>query len=54
MQYGIYSHDEYGVQIFWSNDTGWGDFADATRFTESERNTFNLPMSNRKSAWFRF
>ena len=33
-----------GERLYWSNDNGWGTFTDATRFTETERHAFNLPM----------
>src|SRR5947209_7826154 len=44
------AHDE--PPLFWSNGDGWGDAATATRFTEAERQTFNLPLSaGHDAAW---
>jgi len=31
---------------FWSNDLGWTDLENATRFTDEERKTLNLPMNS--------
>lgn len=33
---------------FWNNDTGWGDEASATTFTEDERHRLRLPLDG---AW---
>jgi hypothetical protein len=30
--------------LFWNNEAGWGHLATATRFTEREKETFNLPL----------
>lgn len=54
--YVVYSPNEaattgYGAG-FWNNDDGWTDFANATRFSESEKNAFNLPISTgQDAAW---
>jgi hypothetical protein len=33
------------ANLWWSNDTGWGDWFSATRFMESEKQAFaNIPM----------
>lgn len=29
---------------FWSNDHGWTDQAEATRFTQGERDTLRMPV----------
>ncbi len=31
-------------QLFWSNEIGWVESPDETRFTEEERHTLNLPI----------
>lgn len=40
--YVIYTKTEDEV-LWWSNDTGWGDQASVTRFTEAESRVLNLP-----------
>lgn len=30
--------------LFWNNDTGWGDLASATGFTEAEKRSLPLPV----------
>lgn len=29
---------------FWNNETGWGSFVTATKFSEDETKTLNLPL----------
>lgn len=49
----IYSANEsaatYGAG-FWNNDIGWVDFHQATRFSEGEKQTLNLPISTGQDA----
>ncbi|NMM04207.1 hypothetical protein HHL24_40935 [Paraburkholderia sp. RP-4-7] len=35
---------------FWSNEGGWGDYTEATRFSEAEKQAFLLPGSARSDA----
>ena len=43
MPYIVYSNSEGG---FWNNDLGWIEASEyATRFTDEERCTFNLPLA---------
>lgn len=37
---------------YWSNDDGWGDVAEATRFSDQEREVLNLPLGD-KVKWLR-
>jgi hypothetical protein len=39
--------DDTGKPLFWSNDMGWVDRADATIFTAEEKESMNLPTSGR-------
>lgn len=46
--YVIYSPNESAIQDgagFWSNESGWVDLDDATRFTEAEKHSFSLPKA---------
>lgn len=39
---------------FWSNDHGWCDFVDASRFSGAEKASFNLPIAtNQDAVWVR-
>lgn len=53
--YVVYSPNESAAGDgagFWNNDDGWTDFANATRFSESEKNVCNLPMTTgHDAAW---
>lgn len=48
-EYLIFSRSEAEATTiregFWSNEAGWGDFTDATRFTAAERDNSVLPAS---------
>ncbi len=51
--YAIYSPNESAVSAgagFWSNDEGWCEFAAAERFTQTEKASFNLPISTGRDA----
>ena len=32
------------IDLFWNNETDWGDFASATFFTDEERETLTAPL----------
>lgn len=34
-----------GQPLFWSNDIGWVNLESATKFTEKDTGTLNLPMT---------
>ncbi len=51
----IYSPNEAAVNDgagFWSNDAGWTDLEGATRFTQDEARSLNLPISTGNDARF--
>lgn len=43
MKYVIFNKSE---RAFWSNETGWGDLIDATRFEEIEMEICFLPAAS--------
>ncbi|MFP3637693.1 hypothetical protein [Paraburkholderia sp. SIMBA_054] len=54
--YVIFSQSEAEASTiregFWSNANGWGDYADATKFSRLERDSLNLPESaGRDAQW---
>ena len=54
--YGIYSYSESTgiLPVFWNNEMGWVDIASATLFSQEDKNTLNLPMTNGNDAhWCR-
>lgn len=52
-KYVVYSHQEAQDNDgagFWDHTNGWTTFGDATRFTESERQTLDQPLSSGNDA----
>jgi hypothetical protein len=45
--YFIYTSSKlrYEKELYWSNQSGWGNYESATFFTVLERRNFNLPIS---------
>lgn len=41
---------EHGL-LFWNNDTGFGNLASATLFTEAEAASFDVPIANDEPEW---
>lgn len=41
---------EYGL-LFWNNETGFGNFASATLFTETEATSFDVPIALDEPEW---
>lgn len=53
LQYAIYSPNESATSDgagFWSNDFGWTTFGCATKFTEAEKHTLDLPIATGQDA----
>ena len=53
VQYVIYSPNESAVSDgvgFWSNEDGWTTVGGATKFSYSEKSSFNLPISTGQDA----